>query len=865
MAVRIGIAAITVACMTLPVRAEPAADALVKAVEQIANDPVALAQVKRAISSPPSPDDATIRKAAQIPDAEKYWAFRPIARPVPPSGVDATWVANPIDAFILAKMASAGLQPAPAAEKRTLIRRVCLDVLGLPPTPEDVDAFVADSSPDSYEKLVNRVLASPHYGERWARHWLDVIRFAETNGFETNTPRRNAWHYRDYVIRAFNEDKPYTDFITEQLAGDLTGNIIATGFLTAGPLDEVKSPDIVLTRMQRDQELNDMVSTTAAAFLGLTIGCAKCHDHKFDPVSQRDYYALRAVFAGVSHGERELPDPAREERLQKLALLQRELALIRGRMLHYARDEQPDGLLRRVSTMENVDRFAPVEAKFVRFTAKKTVDIEPCIDELEVYTAGEDPVNVALAANGGKATASTVFADNPKHRIEHLNDGRFGNDYSWIPTERENAWAQIELAKPEKIGCVAWARDREGNFRDRIVVDYAIDVSMDGITWQTVSSSARRQPFNAQAELPPLYVPERLSGEDATVLKNLQKDEARAKADIKAVSSGPRVYAANFDLPAPTYLLSRGDPMQDRELVAPATPEHVGAPCAMDVAATDAERRVKLAKWICDTHNPLTARVIVNRLWQHHFGRGIVDTPSDFGSMGSRPTHPELLDWLATALVDNAWRLKSIHKLILMSNTYRQSSAPNAAAQAVDADARLLWRFPPRRLEMEPIRDSILYVSGELDLSMGGPGFDVFEPDDSYVHIYVPKTEFTRAEKRRMIYQWKPRMEQDVTFGVFDCPDAALAMPKRSTSTSPLQALSLLNSPFMTQQAQAFADRVTKESTSSDAQIDRAYQLALCRRPVQDELDRARGLVAHFGLTALCRALLNSSEFIYLN
>ncbi|MCC6152302.1 MAG: DUF1549 domain-containing protein, partial [Candidatus Hydrogenedentes bacterium] len=427
--------------------AEPADD-LLRALESVQHDADALARIKSAIAPNPDPTDVTFRKAAQIVENEKYWAFRPVMNITPPVVENSDWIANPIDAFILDTLRSNSLHPSAVADKRTLIRRVYLDVLGLPPTPEEVAAFVSDGSADAYEKLVDQVLASPHFGERWARHWLDIIRFAETNGFETNTPRRNAWHYRDYVIQAFNEDKPYSDFIKEQLTGDLTGNVVATGFLSAGPLDEVKSPDIVLTKMQRDQEIGDMVATTGAAFLGLTIGCAKCHDHKFDPISQHDYYALRAVFAGVSHGERDLPDPGRESRLAQVEPLKRELASLRGKMLCLARDTQPDGLLRRVSTMENVDRFAPVEAKFVRFTVKKTDELEPCIDELEVYTPGDNPANVALAANGGIATASTVFADNPLHRIEHLNDGRFGNSRSWIPTEREGAWAQIELAKP---------------------------------------------------------------------------------------------------------------------------------------------------------------------------------------------------------------------------------------------------------------------------------------------------------------------------------------------------------------------------------------------------------------------------------
>ncbi len=860
---------ITVAALVTAVNcahADMPADELVRALQSVQGDPGALERIKSAIAHEADATDVTLRKAAQIPKDEKYWAFRSVTNPTPPLFGDTARVANPIDAFVLSKLRAEHLEPSPAADKRTLIRRLSLDVLGLPPTPEEVAAFVADDSADAYEKLVDNVLASPHYGERWARHWLDIIRFAETNGFETNTPRRNAWHYRDYVIQAFNEDKPYTEFITEQLTGDLTGNIVATGFLSAGPLDEVKSPDIVLTKMQRDQEIGDMVATTGAAFLGLTVGCAKCHDHKFDPISQHDYYALRAVFAGVAHGERELPDPGREARLAQVEPLKQELASLRGKMLRLARDKQSDGLLRRVSTMENVDRFAPIEAKFVRFMVKKTDELEPCIDELEVYTPGDNPKNVALASNGGIASASTVFADNPLHRIEHLIDGRFGNARSWIPTERQGAWAQIELATPTTIDMVAWARDREGAFTDRIITEYEIAVSMDGKAWQTVSDSSRRHPFDRGTPLPPLHDAAQLTPEEADALKQLQNTEGRLKMDIGRFSDGPRVYAARFTQPEPTYLLQRGDPMMDRQLVAPATPQFVGNRCDMDAAESDAQRRVKLAQWICDERNPLTARVMVNRIWQHHFGKGIVNSPSDFGAMGIRPTHPELLDWLASQLMQNGWRMKSVHKLILMSSTYRQSSAPNDAAMSVDAGSQWLWRFPPRRLDMEPIRDSILHVTGQLDLTMGGPGFDVFEPNDSYVHIYIPKTQFTRAEFRRMIYQWKPRMEQDHTFGIFDCPDGAQSMPKRNVSTSPLQALSLLNSPFMMQQAESFAARVKNDAGESiDAQIARAYALAMCRDATDEEKAMARELAASHGMVALCRALLNSSEFVYLN
>lgn len=843
------------------------ANQLIDALMQIGDDPLTFSRIKHTVNPIVfKPDPKTEAKAAQIPGSDKYWAFRPIARPPVPVTSTPAWAANPIDAFILVALDKQNLKPSPSADKRTLIRRIYLDVLGLPPRPEEVDAFVNDESPGSYERLVERALASPQYGERWARHWLDVVGFAETNGFETNTPRRNAWHYRDYVIQSLNDDKPYDQFVREQLAGDALGAPAATGFLVAGPMDEVKSPDIVLTKNQRDQELHNMTSAVGGAFLGLTVGCAKCHEHKFDPISQSDYYSLRAVFAGVQHGEQPLLDPQRDQKLAKANELRKELASLKGKIIRHLRTVASGGPRPSVSAIENIERFEPVEAKFVRFTVRNTSTIEPCIDELEVFTADDTPVNVALAATGAVATASSEFPSNDKHKTDHLNDGLYGNDYSWIPMEREGAWAQIEFASPARIDTIAWGRDRDGGFKDRLPTDYVIEVALEHGEWRVVATSEGRAPFvEGQKHLDPFGDENFLNPHSSELVALLEKRKELREA-IGGLLAAPRMYAGVFEEPESTRVLYRGDPMLEREEVVPASLAHVGDPLRLPPYESEQSRRLKLADWIVSEDNPLTARVIVNRIWQHHFGRGIVDTPSDFGAMGARPTHPELLDWLAHYLMDNGWRMKTVHRLILLSNAYRQSSAPDSDALKVDADARLLWRFPPRRLDMEPIRDSILFVSGQLDLTMGGPGFDVFEPDDSYVHIYIPKESFTRAEFRRMIYQWKPRMEQDVTFGIFDCPDASQSMPKRNVSTSPLQALSLLNSPFVIQQAQCFADRILAEiGVDTPTQIQRAFALAFSRPPAPEELAQAITLVEEHGLPALCRAVYNASEFLYLN
>ena len=718
-------------------------------------------------------------------------------------------------------------------------------------------AFVDDPAPEAYEKLVDRLLASPRYGERWGRHWLDVVRFADTHGFEMNQPRPNAWPYRDWVIRSLNEDKPYDRFVFEQIAGDSCGADEATGFLVAGPYDQVKSPDPVLTAQQRADELHDIVSTTGSAFLGLTVGCARCHDHKFDPISQADYYRMVAVFAGVQHGDRALRGPDEPQREKQADELRRALAALDTRIDQLqpladpaARDARPP-----VSPLRNVDRFEPAEAKFVRFTILATNNLQPCVDELEIYSSGEAPTNVALVSAGAKLTSSGDYPGNPIHKLEHLNDGRYGNGRSWISNEEGKGWVRVELPKATRVDRVAWGRDREGKFTDRLATRYRIEVSTDGTAWRLVASSDDRlttTPSGTTGVLAP---------------SDLVAQKQALEQKLKDLTAQPMAYAGTFSSPPQTHRLQRGDPMQPMEAVAPGGLETVGAKLALGAEASERERRVALAKWVTDPSNPLTARVIVNRLWHYHFGRGIVATPSDFGKMGAKPTHPELLDWLATELVVQGWRLKPIHRLIVTSATYRQSIASRAEAASVDADATLLWRYPPRRLEAEAIRDAVLFVSGKLDLgAAGGPGFSVFKPNDNYVRVYDPKDEFGPAEWRRMVYQFKPRMQQDGTFGAFDCPDAAQVAPKRSSSTTPLQALNLMNGPFVMQQARFFAGRLKKEAGEAPgAQVGRAFAVAFGREPSGQEREAAEKLVREHGLAALCRALFNANEFLYVN
>jgi mono/diheme cytochrome c family protein len=821
----------------------------------------------------PWPDDLAALPVEMLPSTEAkptkgagHWAFQPLGRPDAPSPVGGPWT-NPIDAFVAQKLADKGLTMNPEADPRTLIRRVSFDLIGLPPSPEEIAAFEEDcrqagETDVPYEALVNRLLASPHHGERWGRHWLDVVRFAESNGFETNTARPNAWPYRDWVIESFNADKPFDLFMKEQLAGDSLAADAATGFLVGGAWDQVKSPDPVLTATQRADELHDIVSTTGSALIGLTIGCARCHDHKFDPVPQTDYYRLKAVFEGVNHGERSLESPSEvAQRQRRLAEAERERTEALRRLGELLAAESASPLRPQVSAGENVEIFPATTARFVRFTILAVAeDAEPCIDEFEVFSA--DGINAARKA---RPTASGVYArgTNPIHQLAHVNDGLYGNSHSWISNQPGSGWVQLEFETPQEIARVAWSRDRSPSpqYSDRLATRYEVAVSLDGVAWRVVASHVGRIPPNT--DVPAAEQLARLSPNERTEAEALQATLGDLDKRLASLKQPRKAYIGDFRQPPPTRRLFRGDPMAPREAVSPGSLTAFGGTWELPADAPERERRRALADWVASPGNPLTARVIVNRLWHHHFGTGIVDTPSDLGVNGGRPSHPELLDWLASELVESGWRLKPLHKRMVTSRAYRQASVVRPDGLVADSAARLLWRYPPRRLEAEPLRDTILAVSGSLNKKMGGPGFDLFEPNTNYVKVYVTKTSFTDDDFRRMVYQTKPRAELDSFFGAFDCPDAAQVQPARTVSTTPLQALNMLNGGFLLDQADRFAARVTQEAGPDPArQVARAVLLAFGREAHPDELAAGVSLVTAHGLPILCRSLYNAAEFI---
>ncbi len=592
---------------------------------------------------------------AELEDRLDHWSLKPLGTPtIPAVGCDA-WPRGDLDRFILARLDQEGLAPSPPTDAVTWLRRVTLDLTGLPPTTQEVDQFLDRDGESAYVAVVDRLLASPRYGERWAQHWLDVVRYADTHGFEVNTERPNAWPYRDYVIAAFNRDTPYNRFIKEQIVGDAMGQDAATGFLVTASvlLPGQIGKDAPSIRLARQDALDEIVNNIGQTFLGLSIGCARCHDHKFDPITAADYYAMQSFVAGVEYADRPI--------------------------------------------------------------------------------------------------------------------GAFQEETRYDAPETES---------------------------------------------------------------------------DAAEAKNL-------------------AFAGTFRKPDDIHRLSRGDPEQPKERVAPAVLSAIGD-LTLSPDAGEQERRQALADWIANPLNPMTARVMVNRLWQWHFGVGLVETANDFGRNGAKPSHPQLLDWLATEFMDSGWSIKRMHRSIVLSATYRQGSASRPEAVLKDADSRLVWRYPSRRLEAEAIRDAMLAVNGQLNRTVDGRGYNLFNKRGG-LSGFTPIESFTGEGLRRMVYAHKVRRERDGVFGAFDCPDGGQSAARRSESTTPIQALNLFNSRFTIEQAEAFANQLKQQvGDDTEAQIRQAYRLALNRSPEADELADATPVVEVHGMKTFCRALFNSNEFLFL-
>ncbi|MDB5298440.1 MAG: hypothetical protein JWO87_103 [Phycisphaerales bacterium] len=708
------------------------------------------------------------------------WSLQPIRRPEPPAVRGREWARNPIDHFVLARLESAGLHPSQEADKRTLVRRLYFDLTGLPPSPEQVHQFLADPSPTAYEALVDRLLDSPRYGEHWARQWLDVIRYSDSNGFDWDEFRPQAWRFRDYVVRSFNADKPFDQFVREQLAGDELLNgpprtsaeqdcLIATGYLRLGPQDN-SAPLFNEEARSRAELMADLVETTGSAFLGLTMSCCRCHDHKHDPLSQADHYRLRAFFAPV------------------------------------------------------------------KFAGDVPIDLMPEQESVREHNAAID----ARIKPIQEQRDSTLNAAKERLRQERL---------AKLPAEERDL-----LNLPE----------------DKRTADQARKI-------EAIKTKADPRDEEAVAALSP----EEKTQHDAISMQITELTKQKRSFTYALLMTD-----GDTDPPV-TKILFQGDHKQERQAVEPGfisvldpNPAAIRKPANPKTTG----RRLALAEWIVSPENPLTARVLVNRIWQGHFGRGLVSTPNDFGLAGARPTHPELLDWLARELVHEGWSLKKLHRLIVTSATYRQSSATSdrkagtpLAAAKIDGQNDLLWRQSLRRLTAEQIRDSLLVVSGLLQQRAGGPPAwpelpaEVLQANPAFLDDNSEKTKgwypSPPAERNvRSLYLVQKRTVRVPFMETFDMPENSNSCPRRNQSTVAPQALSLMNGPLTVEAARAFAGRVER-STGTDpaAQVREAFSLAFQREPDSEEQRACLELLKARSLTELCRALLNVNEFLYVD
>lgn len=828
-----------------------------------------------------------------------WWSLQPVVAVSPPELPSvpenfARWKTQDLDRFVYDRLQREGLTPNQRADRRTLIRRLTYDLTGLPPTPNEVDAFLEDDSEQAYESLVDRLLASPEYGRRWGRHWLDVVRFGESTGYEQNIIVDDAWPFRDYVIDSINNDKPFDELIREHIAGDVLDPnnpdaIIGSAFLVNGPYDTVGNQDAAQAAQIRANTIDEMIRTTSEAFLGLTVGCARCHDHKFDPIKQKDYYRLYATFAGMKHGSNTWATPTQiKERNDALEPLEEQLSSLESEQdkLNGAIRERANESLEEYSTawtrpaidrQETVDEFPPVEIKYLKLICEGRDDSLSAksnfeVDELEIWSVGDIPRNVALASNGATASGpSRSIEDFPGAYGPHLAiDGKHGARFI-----AASNYLQIELAEPTLVNRVVFSSAKGEELpqqpKFRFISEYRIEVSLDGKEFSEIATGADRKPINDEHALH-RAIKLATTADDQTSLAELRKKIQRIKKDIASIPSLPKAYIGSRDSKAaegPFHVFLGGSPAKLGDSVLPGSLSFLdtGLPIyELEDLASEGERRAALANWIASPNNPLTTRVFANRLWHYHFGKGLLKTPSDFGYMGGQPSHPQLLDWLATQLVSNGWRMKPMHKLIVMSETYRQSSEGNEAAAAIDADATLLWRFPARRLSAEEIRDSMLAVAGVLQQSGGGPGFRLYKYLRDNVATYVPLDDHGADTYRRGVYHQNARACRTDLMTDFDFPDCAFSTARRANTTTPLQALTSLNHSFAIDMSQALAKRLDSEfeQGSETEKIERAFKLCFGRTPDQRELEESVELVAATQLSSLTRALLNASEFIFV-
>lgn len=865
-----------------------------------------------------------------------WWSFQPLKKCIPPTIVSespriADWCNNEIDQFVLDRLLANGLMPAPNADRATLIRRLYFDLIGLPPTPAAIESFVRDSEPDAYERLVDELLASERYGERWARHWLDVVHYGDTHGYDKDKPRSNAWPYRDYVIRSLNEDKSWSQFVQEQIAGDSLypnerDGIEALGFIAAGPWDFVGhaevSEDKIDGKIARHLDRDDMVRTTIKSFMGLTIGCAQCHDHKFDPITQADYYQLHAVFAAL-------------DRADKPYDLNPETGLLRrGLQLAIANAKEKKADLKSLIENKIKNQLTKIDAAIEDAKAKSVGTSSPAFGYHSQIDARQDApkwVQVDL----GKAIPVRQIVLRPckddfnnigegfgfpvRFKIELSNDSDFekaiqlvvdetGNDFanpgldpvSFSVSGEAARFVRVIATKlaPRKDDYIFALAELEvlgekGTNHAALAEVTALDSIEAAPRWsrnyltdgQFIESLAQVEKLQDQRQQ---LILDAMTEEQRAEWKASDSRVLAAEKKLAALPPQAKVYAGTIHTgsgtflgtghvngqPRPIHLLHRGDVRQPADLMLPSAISVVGLDKHFELEAghDESQRRAALAKWLTDSENPLTWRNVVNRTWQYHFGTGIVDTPDDFGRMGGQPSHPELLDFLAMRFRDRGQSLKSLHRMIVTSATWRQASSAQASvemqARELDSGNRLLWKMPRRKLEAEAVRDSVLQISGKLDLSMYGPGFRDFvlkHPEHSPHYEYHLHDPDDPATHRRSIYRFVVRSQLQPFMTSLDCADPSIQVGRRNQSLTPLQSLTMLNSGLMVTMAEHFAVKLAKRHDELDVQIRNGFAEAIGRSPTVAEFQAIRDVAQNHGLANACRLIFNLNEFSFVD
>lgn len=877
------------------------------------------------------------RYTSDIRAGYDWWSLQPVRTVTPPRIENASWPRNSIDRFVLRRLNEHQLSPSGQATPRAQIRRLYFDLIGLPPSPDVIEKFAAHPTDEAYEQIVDDLLASRHYGERWARHWLDVVRFGESNGFERNAPRTNFWYYRDWVIKSLNDDMPYDDFVRMQLIGDLLKpgpeGAAAVGFLVAGVHNTTVGGSERMKKLARQDELEEVIAAVGQTFLGLTVNCARCHDHKFDPIKQTEYYRLIATISGMKHGERIERTP---EELETLKSLSDQLARASQNLARFDRQVRTEILTARQKGAASpparpqplaqwdfdgnlkdsigsahgkiigsarlqdgaliLDGKSYVETEAVSSELKeKTLEVRVQLDTLDQSGGGA----ISLQTPGGGIFDAIVYAERQERQWMAGSNGFVRTDSFHGAEETDAANEVIHFAMVyQKDGTIIGYRNGRPYgkpIRKSAQQTYSAGQSrvlfglrhspgggnrfLKGRIHQAGLYDRALTPGEvaASAGKASEYVSER---ELIAWLSSEEREERAALSSLVATLTGQRqqaeaaskrnIYTMTPGRPTEIRFLARGDIEQQGDAVSPgavAAVSGVSAEFGLSAEASDSERRRQLAAWITSPDNPLFPRVIVNRIWQYHFGNGLVITPSDFGFNGGQPSHPDLLEWLATEFRKNGLRLKPLHRLIVTSSTYRQRSSSAAPGQKLDADNRLLWRKSPRRLEAEVIRDTILSVSGRLNTTMGGPGFqDVKLVPNNGTTYYEPFDAHGAEVFRRTVYRFTPRGGRSSLLDTFDCPDPATAAPRRTVTTTPLQALSLLNNSFVLRLSGYCSERVVNETGDDrDRQIDRVWKLLLGRSPNPREAEASQELVEQYGLAALCRGLFNVNEFILID